>query len=68
MEIKVTSLHATLKQLPDWGHHLLPRFPLEDPRAGHGCFLAAPALLYSTTAVNPALPGTRNISFPTIVT
>lgn len=64
MEMKVTSLHVTLKQLSDWGCHSLPRVPSEDSRAGHIPGSSVSLLSYSATAVSPALLGARKVCFP----
>lgn len=67
VEIQITSLHcnmeSNLKQLPDCGCHFLPRFCLRHPRT-RVCGLSSSLVLYSATAVSPALPRTGNISSP----
>lgn len=63
MWIKVTSLLVPLRQLPDWGLHVLPRFPLENPRAGHVRVLPTLLLSYPATAVSPAHPELQTVLF-----
>lgn len=46
------------------GPPFFPRFSLVNSRLWHSCASAASLLSYSATAVIPALPGTRNVSFP----